>query len=72
VKSVLKSILNFRRYYRKIVQLPGEVIIRSSDLKIWRIITVCDISMQGLRFSMLDKTEINKSDKVRVRFYLDN
>ena len=54
------------------MQLPGEVIIRSSDLKIWRIITVCDISMQGLRFSMLDKTEINKSDKVRVRFYLDN
>jgi hypothetical protein len=52
--------LNFRRFYRKVVQIPGEVIIVPSVVSTWWKMTVCDISMQGFRFVMLDRALINK------------
>ncbi len=60
--------LNFRRYYRKSVALPGEIMISSSNMSDWRKMEVCDLSRSGLRFKMLDFAVIKKDDILRVRF----
>lgn len=60
--------LNFRRYYRKTVALPGEVLISSSNMSAWREMEVCDLSRSGLRFKLVGSAVINKGDTLRVRF----
>ncbi len=60
--------LNFRRYYRKNVVLPGKVMISSSNMSDWKEMTVYDLSRSGLRFKILEHAVINKGDALRVRF----
>ena len=60
--------LNFRRYYRKSVALPGEIMIPSSKMSDWMKMTVCDLSRSGLRFKMFDFAVIKKGDILRVKF----
>lgn len=64
--------LNFRRYFRKRVKLDGEVVIPSSyNRHIRKRMTVCNISMSGLGFKLVDKADIKKGDTVRVTFDIE-
>jgi len=49
--------LNFRRYYRKSVALPGEVMIPSSNMSDWKEMTVCDLS-RSAQVSYFDSIEL--------------
>ncbi len=63
--------LNFRQFYRKKVNLIGEVINISSGSNRWYAMTVVDISMTGLRFKLIGPKEIKEGHRLRVRFTLD-
>jgi len=64
--------LNFRKHFRKIVKLMGEVMILSPRISAWKEITVCNLSMNGIRFKIIDGTAVEKGDRLQVRFTLDN
>lgn len=70
-ENLFKSQLNFRRFYRKRVALSGEIMNLSSSNSVWRKINVCDLSMSGLRFQMLEPAFIEKGNKLRVKFNLE-
>ncbi len=70
-KRLFKSQLNFRRFYRKSVALSGEIMSLSSNDSVWRKMNVCDLSMSGLRFRMLESVFIEKGDKLRIKFNLE-
>lgn len=69
-KSLFKSELNFRKFYRKSVDISGEIMKLSPSTSTWRKIKVCDLSMSGLRFRLIESHLIEKGDKLRIRFYL--
>ncbi len=63
--------LNFRKYYRKNVNIAGEVVFPSANNgKIRKLITVSDLSMSGLRFKMVDEVKLQAGNLVRVTFDL--
>ncbi|MBT8355809.1 MAG: PilZ domain-containing protein [Desulfofustis sp.] len=64
--------LNFRQYHRKKVELNGEVRNVSTGSSKWLEVTVVDLSMVGLRFKVVEATDIEKDHILRVRFTLDN
>lgn len=66
-----KMHLNFRRFYRKKVDIVGSFIYLSSDSGQWFTATVINLSMSGLRLKTDGKTGIKKDDKLRVKFKLD-
>jgi hypothetical protein len=61
--------LDFRKNYRKNVQLAGEYLIQGKDEK--GEIVIEDISMKGIRFSCLNPNHISKNDIVELKFNLD-
>lgn len=64
--------LNFRRFYRKSVQIEGEVMNLSTAQNIWFSITVLNLSMSGLRFRLKDPATIKLDDLLQVKFTLDD
>jgi len=64
--------LNFRRFYRKKIDIVGEFINLSSDSGTWSLMTVINLSMSGLRFTAVGPTGIKKDDKLRIKFTLDD
>ena len=61
--------LDFRKYYRKNVQLAGEYLIQGKDEK--GEIVVENVSMSGIQFSCLNPSHISKNDIVELKFTLD-
>jgi hypothetical protein len=64
--------LNFRRFYRKGVNIVGEYKHLSSGSGEWLLMTVMNLSMSGLRFKAIGQTGIKKGDALRVKLSLDN
>lgn len=64
--------LNFRRYYRKPVKLVGEALNLSTGAATPYTVSIVNISMIGLRLSIIGRTDINKGNRLRVSFTLDN
>jgi hypothetical protein len=67
--EVFRFTLDFRKYYRKIVRLAGEYIVKGKDEK--GEIVVQDISTTGVRFSILEPNHISRNDIVELKFNLD-
>ena len=68
--EVFRFTLDFRKYYRKNVQLTGEYFVQGKDEK--REILIEDISKTGIRFSTLKPHNISRNDIVGLKFTLDN
>ena len=68
--EVFRVELEFRRYYRKKVRLPGEYFVQEKEEK--GEILIEDISMTGIRFSTLKPHNISRNDSVELKFTLDN
>ena len=64
--------LNFRQFYRKIVNLTGEVLNFSVGSNDWYAITVMDLSMGGIRFKKTGPKDIKIGHRLHVRFTLDD
>ncbi len=64
--------LNFRQFYRKSVNLTGEVINVSTGSRDWFSITVKDLSMSGIRFKVVGLKNIETGQRLHVRFTLDD
>jgi PilZ domain len=62
--------LDFRKYYRKNVQLTGEYYVQGKDEK--EEILIEDISKAGIRFATLKPHNFSKDDLVELKFNLDN
>jgi hypothetical protein len=68
--EVFRVGLEFRKYFRKTVQLSGEYFDQEKDEK--GEILIEDISMTGIRFSTLEPHNISRNDTVELKFTLDN
>ena len=64
--------LNFRKSYRKNLEIAGTFMIVSPKPSIERTMTVYDLSATGLRFKMIDNISINQGDELIVTFNLDD
>ena len=62
--------LDFRKHYRKNVQLTGEYYVQGKDEK--EEILIEDISKAGIRFATLKPHNFSKDDLVELKFNLDN
>ncbi len=71
-KGEFRLLLNFRRFNRKKVILVGEAKNLSMHESTWTVMTILNLSMGGLRFKVLDPINMQKGDKIRVRFTLDS
>ena len=68
--EVFRVTLDFRKHYRKNVQLIGEYFVKGKDEK--REILIEDISMTGVRFAALKPHNFSKNDTVELKFTLNN
>ncbi len=68
--EAFKCIIEFRKCYRKKVNLSGEHFSEKTRKR--GILRVEEISMGGLRFSSLDSHDIGKGDILEVKFHLDD
>ncbi len=64
--------LNFRQFYRKEVNLAGEVQNLSTDSTNWHAVVVADLSLGGLRFKTSGPEDIEIGHRLYVRFTLDD
>lgn len=64
--------LNFRQFYRKEVNLTGEVLNVSAGSSKRHAMTVINLSMSGLRFKVVGLKDIRKGHRLLVRFTLDD
>ena len=66
--------LNFRASYRKEVSLKGMFMVVSPRTSHWCDMEVCDLSRTGVGFRNTEDENVvvNKGDKLRVKFNLDN
>ena len=62
--------IEFRKFFRKKVKLRGDFVFPGKYNK--NYITICDISQQGLRFTMSPGCKITEGDILEVNFELDN
>ncbi|MBW1726952.1 MAG: PilZ domain-containing protein [Deltaproteobacteria bacterium] len=62
--------LDFRKYYRKKVQLSGEYFIHEKNER--DDILIIDISMTGTNFTTFKPHNFSKDDLVELKFNLDN
>jgi hypothetical protein len=62
--------LDFRKYYRKKVQLGGECFIHEKNKR--DDILIIDISMTGINFTTFKPHNFSRGDTVRLKFNLDN
>ena len=67
--EVFRFTLDFRKYYRKNVQLAGEYYVQEKDER--GEIVIEDISKVGIRFSSLKPNHISRDDLVELKFTLD-
>ena len=68
--EVFRFKIEFRKNYRKNVNLPGEYIIKGKREK--GEILVKDLSLRGIRFETLRPHQISTHDTLEVKFKLDN
>lgn len=68
--EVFRFTLDFRKYYRKNVQLAGEYFIPGKDEK--GEILIEEISMIGINFTTLKPHNFFKDDTVELKFALDD
>ncbi len=68
--EVFNCVIEFRKCYRKKVNLPGEHFSEKTRKR--GILRVEDISMGGLRFSSLDPHDLGQGDALEVKFRLDD
>jgi len=64
--------LNFRQFYRKNVNLIGEVTNVSTGSRKWYAMTVVNLSMGGLRFKFTGPKDIKMGHRLHVKFMLDD
>ena len=62
--------LDFRKYYRKKVQLAGECFIHEKNER--DDILIIDISMTGINFTTFKPHNFSRDDTVELKFNLDN
>jgi len=62
--------LDFRKYYRKNVQLTGKYFVQGKDET--EEILIEDISKTGINFATLKPHNFSKDDLVELKFTLDN
>ena len=62
--------LDFRKYYRKKVQLPGECFIHEKNER--DDILIIDISATGINFTTFKPHNFSRDDVVELKFNLDN
>jgi hypothetical protein len=62
--------LDFRKYYRKKVQIGGECFILEKNER--DDILIIDISMTGINFTTFKPHNFSKDDLVELKFNLDN
>ena len=68
--EVFRFTLEYRRHYRKKVNLAGEYVVQGKDERGEVIIE--DISVSGIRFASLKPHFISRNDIVDLKFTLDN
>ena len=68
--EVFRFALDFRKYYRKNVQLNGDYFVQGKDEK--GEILIEDISKTGIKFATLKPHNFAKDDLVELKFTLDN
>ena len=68
--EVFRITLEYRKHYRKKVQLPGEYFVQGKYEK--GEIIIEDISVGGIRFASLKPHYISRNDTVELKFTLDN
>ncbi len=68
--EVFKCVIEFRKCYRKKVNLSGEHFSEKTRKR--GILRVEEISMEGLKFSSLDPHNLRKGDTLEVKFRLDD
>ena len=71
-KNKFLLVLNFRQFFRKSVNIHGEMKNLSDSYSKWQTVTIINISMGGLRFKAVGKQRVNIGDRLQVRFTLDN
>ena len=62
--------LDFRKYYRKKIQLAGECFIHEKNER--DDILIIDISMTGINFTTFKPHNFSEDDSVELKFNLDN
>jgi len=67
--EVFRLTLDFRKHYRRKVQLDGEYFVQEKEEK--GEILIEDISMTGIRFVSLKPHNISRNDTVELKFTLD-
>ena len=67
--EVFRLTLDFRKHYRRKVQLAGEYFVQEKDEK--REILIEDVSMTGIRIASLKPHNISRNDTVELKFTLD-
>ena len=68
--EVFRFRLDFRKYYRKKVQLAGECFIHEKNER--DDILIIDISMTGINFTTFKPHNFSRDDTVELKFNLDN
>jgi len=68
--EVFRLTLDFRRHYRKKVQLAGEYFVQEKNEK--DDILIKDISMTGINFTTFKPYNFSIDDTVELKFTLDN
>ena len=68
--EVFRFTLDFRKYYRKNVQLTGEYFVQGKDEN--GEIRIEDISKTGIKFTTLKPNNFYKYDLVELKFALDD
>jgi len=68
--NTFRVILDRRKFYRKLVSLPGIYICEKEEIR--GPMTVIDISIGGLKFKVNVKPIFSINDKLLVEFNLDN
>jgi len=68
--EVFRFTLDFRKYYRKNVQLTGEYFVQGKDEE--GEILIEDISKTGIKFATLKPHNFSKNDLAELKFTLDN
>jgi len=68
--EVFRFTLDFRKYYRKNVQLTGKYFVQGKDET--EEILIEDISKTGINFATLKPHNFSKDDLVELKFTLDN
>jgi len=67
--EVFRFSLDFRKHYRKNVQLAGEYFVQKKDEK--DDILIKDISMTGINFTTFKPHNFSRDDAVELKFTLD-